>query len=73
MTTQSTVAKISIVIVGAGISGLQAARTLLAHPAAKDFDVSVLEASDRIGGRVHTKSQWGFPLDYGAPPPWTTV
>jgi len=62
----------SIVIVGAGISGLQAAHTLLAHPAAKDFQVSVLEASDRIGGRVHTNSQWGFPLDYGSPP-WTII
>jgi len=72
MAAQSSSAKISIVIVGAGISGLQAAHAILAHPAAEKFDVNVLEASDRIGGRVHTKSQWGFPLDYGGPL-WTTV
>ena len=68
MTAQTTPTKISIVIVGAGISGLQAAHTLLTHPASKSFDVSILEASDRIGGRVHTASPWDFPLDYGAPP-----
>jgi monoamine oxidase len=68
MTTQSTSSKKSIIIVGAGISGLQAAHTLLTHPAANLFNVIVLEASDRIGGRVNTKWQWGFPLDYGTPP-----
>jgi len=68
MAARTTPSKISIVIVGAGISGLQAAHTLLKHPAAKSFDVTVLEASDRIGGRVHTESPWGFPLDYGDPP-----
>jgi polyamine oxidase len=71
MTTQSTPKK-SIIIVGAGISGLQAARTLLTHPAATSFDVTVLEASDRIGGRVHTKWQWGPPLDYGTLP-WVSL
>lgn len=37
-----------IVVVGAGIAGLSAARTL----AARGASVEVLEASDRIGGRV---------------------
>ena len=58
----------SIIIVGAGISGLQAANTFLAHPASKSLDITILEGSERIGGRVHTKSDWGFPLDYGALP-----
>jgi monoamine oxidase len=65
MTTQSS--KKSIIIVGAGIAGLQAAHTLLTR-AATSFDVTVLEASDRIGGRVNTKWQWGPPLDYGTLP-----
>ena len=38
----------SVVIVGAGVAGLQAARELLpSFP-----DLLVLEASDRVGGRI---------------------
>ncbi|MEU9047625.1 MULTISPECIES: NAD(P)/FAD-dependent oxidoreductase [unclassified Kitasatospora] len=52
-----------VIVVGAGISGLGAARYL----ADKGQDVSVLEARDRIGGRVWTSRQWsGVPLDLGA-------
>jgi len=55
-----------IAIIGAGVSGLQAARTILSHPtSSKSYDVIVFEARDRIGGRVQTKQQWGVPLDYG--------
>jgi hypothetical protein len=54
-----------IAIVGAGVSGLQAARTILSHPSADSHSVIVFEARNRIGGRAHTKRQWGFPLDYG--------
>ena len=39
-----------VVVVGAGLSGLTAALTLRAH----GWDVVVLEARDRVGGRVHT-------------------
>jgi uncharacterized protein with NAD-binding domain and iron-sulfur cluster len=39
-----------IVVVGAGIAGLAAARAL----ADRGRDVQVLEARDRIGGRLHT-------------------
>lgn len=50
------------VIVGAGIAGLTAAR-LLARAGQR---VVVLEARDRIGGRVHTDRTGAFPVDRGA-------
>lgn len=50
--------KVHVIIVGAGISGLSAAKTLTEH----GLDVLVLEATDRIGGRVWTlqNDQVGF-------------
>lgn len=52
-----------VIVVGAGISGLGAARYLTDQ----GHDVSVLEARDRIGGRIWTSQQWsGTPLDLGA-------
>jgi monoamine oxidase len=53
-----------IVVIGAGIAGLAAARQL----ADGGFDVTVIEARDRIGGRLHTvrPDGWGLPLDLGA-------
>ncbi len=53
-----------VVIVGAGVAGLAAARELRAS----GFDdVLILEARDRIGGRVWTDTIGdGFPIDLGA-------
>ncbi|MFD8705474.1 FAD-dependent oxidoreductase [Kitasatospora sp. NPDC059648] len=52
-----------VIVIGAGISGLAAARYL----ADKGKEVLVLEARDRIGGRIWTSEQWsGTPVDLGA-------
>ena len=50
-----------VIIVGGGIAGLTCARRLLAQ----GLTVQVLEASDRIGGRIKTDEQDGFLLDHG--------
>ncbi len=52
-----------IVVIGAGIAGLAAARTLQNQ----GHDVQVLEARSRIGGRIWTSTRWqDIPLDLGA-------
>ncbi|MEQ8352057.1 MAG: FAD-dependent oxidoreductase [Leptospiraceae bacterium] len=51
-----------VLVVGAGMAGLTAAGSL----AKAGYDVTVLEARNRIGGRMHTDSSLGMPLDLGA-------
>lgn len=50
-----------ILVVGAGLAGLTAARTLVRA----GRRVRVLEASGQVGGRVQSRSQGGFLLDAG--------
>lgn len=53
-----------VAIIGAGMAGLAAARRLTAS----GLRVTVLEARDRIGGRVHTRREpgWPVPVEAGA-------
>lgn len=52
-----------VVIIGAGLAGLAAAQRL--HESGVD-DVIILEALDRVGGRVHTISHADYLLELGA-------
>ena len=52
-----------IVVVGGGISGLAAAHRLVELNA--DADVTLIEASDRLGGVIHTIEQDGCMIEAG--------
>src|SRR5215468_11578139 len=51
-----------VLVIGAGIAGLTAARDL----AVDGYDVAILEARERIGGRIWTSHELGVPVDLGA-------
>lgn len=51
-----------IIVIGAGISGLATAKTLKEA----GFNVIVLEAQDRVGGRLRTNRSLGVAFDEGA-------
>ncbi len=51
-----------VLVIGAGMAGIMAARTL--HD--DGYDVIVLEARDRLGGRTHTDNSLGNSVDLGA-------
>ena len=57
----------TVVVVGAGAAGLQAANVLLETAAFLKgrLNVLVLEARDRVGGRICVERRWGFPFDLG--------
>jgi monoamine oxidase len=51
-----------VLIIGAGIAGLAAARTL----ADAGLSVILIEARDRVGGRIYTLSEGELPIELGA-------
>jgi len=51
-----------VIVIGAGFSGIAAACALKEA----GYDVTILEARDRIGGRVRTDRRFGTPIDLGA-------
>lgn len=61
-TSASTERSADVLVIGAGIAGLRAAEVLVAG----GRRVIVLEARDRLGGRIHTDRSWGVPVDLGA-------
>jgi oxygen-dependent protoporphyrinogen oxidase len=64
MSQDSRLAAPRIAVVGGGISGLAAAHRLLElAPAAQ---VSLIEASERLGGALQTTSRDGFLIEHGA-------
>ena len=58
----TTPQKVEVIVIGAGIAGLAAARDL----SIDGYDVLVLEARNRIGGRIWTSRDLGVPADLGA-------
>lgn len=59
---KSTKRSADVLVIGAGVAGLAAARELVGLGAS----VIVLEGRDRAGGRVHTDRSLGIPFDLGA-------
>ncbi|MEK6398423.1 MAG: NAD(P)/FAD-dependent oxidoreductase [Terriglobus sp.] len=53
-----------VIIIGAGVSGLMAAVKLLTS--SNNMHVTLLEAQDRVGGRIHTVHVNGMPIELGA-------
>src|SRR5437016_1319701 len=51
-----------ILIIGGGIAGLSAASVLVRN----DCAVTILEAKERLGGRIHTIRDGSLPIELGA-------
>lgn len=56
----------NVIIIGAGASGIAAAKKLN-EQGPNNFNIKILEARDRIGGRISTDfKSFGYPIDLGA-------
>jgi NAD(P)-binding Rossmann-like domain len=57
----------NVLIVGAGAAGLETANVLLSHQAYADgrLNILILEARNRVGGRISTSTKWQVPFDLG--------
>ncbi|XP_015902157.3 polyamine oxidase 1 [Ziziphus jujuba] len=53
----------SVIIIGAGVSGISTAKVLAENGVE---DITILEASDRIGGRIRKEGFGGFSVELGA-------
>jgi monoamine oxidase len=62
LSQNSTDKTADVIVIGAGIAGLAAARELQS----KNLRVLILEARDRLGGRIWTNRKLNMPLDLGA-------
>ena len=54
-----------VVCIGGGVAGLRCTQHLLHQARGTPLDVTILEASDDVGGRVRTDLVDGFQLDRG--------
>jgi monoamine oxidase len=63
MSPRPNSSEVDVAVIGAGAAGIGAARRLTE---AGTISLLVLEARNRVGGRVHTIAPGGFPLDRGA-------
>ncbi|XP_042240426.1 peroxisomal N(1)-acetyl-spermine/spermidine oxidase-like isoform X2 [Homarus americanus] len=59
----SRAVNVDVVVIGGGVAGLSALNTLFTHGVK---DILLLEAQDRLGGRVHTIRQDGVLVEEGA-------
>jgi oxygen-dependent protoporphyrinogen oxidase len=55
-----------VVVIGGGITGLTAAYSLTRVGNGRPVEVTVLEASDRVGGKLRTAELAGIPVEDGA-------
>lgn len=55
--------RIKVAVIGAGVAGLRCAAILAKDPR---VEVTIIEARDRVGGRIVQDSRLGIPIDTGA-------